>query len=104
MAGGTNRSYGIQVAALAGVPNHVIDRANELLQNIEKGELNQYGKPCIAEKANDPGPQKPSQLALFAAANDPVHIKLAGVEPNHLSPMDALTLVYELKALIDSKK
>jgi DNA mismatch repair protein MutS len=99
LAGGTNRSYGIQVAALAGVPAPVIIRAKELLHNIEKGELNQYGKPNIAQHGVDKEPDSPCQLPLFAPANDPVHIKLEGIEPDRLTPIEALTLIYELKAL-----
>lgn len=99
LTGGTNRSYGIQVAALAGVPAPVIERAKELLHNIEKGELNQYGKPKIAQSASDKPPDRPCQLPLFAAATDPVHIKLEGIEPDRLTPIEALTVLYELKAL-----
>ena len=97
LAGGTNRSYGIQVAALAGVPRAVIERATEILHNIEAGEFNQYGSPRIAGDA--PPAATPSQLQLFAPATDPVHLKLKTIEPDHLSPMQALTLLYELKAL-----
>ena len=103
LAGGTNRSYGIQVAALAGVPKDVIDRARELLHNIEKGEFNQYGRPCIAEGKEPGEPNTPSQLQLFAPATDPVHKKLKAIEPDHVSPMQALTLIYELKALADER-
>jgi DNA mismatch repair protein MutS len=99
LEGGTNRSYGIQVAALAGVPPQVITRANELLYNIERGEFNQYGQPAIAVSEKPLNNQRPSQLGLFAPANDPVHIKLASIEPNNLSPLEALTLLYELKEL-----
>ena len=99
LAGGTNRSYGIQVAALAGVPPSVIERAKELLHNIEKGELNQYGKPKIAQSASSKTPERPCQLPLFTSATDPVYLKLEGIEPDRLSPIEALTLVYELKAL-----
>jgi DNA mismatch repair protein MutS len=102
LAGGTNKSYGIQVAALAGVPAAVIKRANELLFNIEQGELNRYGKPCIAKSDGKNGSGRPSQLELFAPATDPLHMKLTGVEPDHLSPMDALNLIYELKSLADT--
>ncbi len=98
LAGGTNRSYGIQVAALAGVPRAVIERATEILHNIEAGEFNQYGNPRIAGDNAAP-PATPSQLQLFAPATDPVHLKLKSIEPDHLSPMQALTLLYELKAL-----
>ncbi len=100
LAGGTNKSYGIQVAALAGVPGPVIKRAKELLKNIEQGEFNQYGKPCItAGDTAQTKPGAPTQLELFAPAADPLHIKLAGLDPNHLSPMEALTMLYELKGL-----
>ena len=99
LTGGASRSYGIQVAALAGVPAPVITRAKELLHNIEKGELNQYGKPNIAQHGVDKGPEGPCQLPLFATDTDPVHIKLEGIEPDRLTPIEALTLLYELKAL-----
>jgi len=99
MKGGTNRSYGIQVAALAGVPGPVITRANELLHNIEKGEFNQYGQPSIAATPKKQNTGQPSQLELFAPANDPVHIKLESIDPNGLSPLDALKFIYELKEL-----
>src|SRR5512137_1450038 len=46
--GGTNRSYGIQVARLAGLPGKVINRAKEILSNLEKGELDAMGFPKIA--------------------------------------------------------
>ncbi len=99
LEGGTNRSYGIQVAALAGVPKQVISRANELLHNIEKGEFNQYGQPSITASEKSAKDGRPSQLGLFAPANDPVHIKLASIDPNSLSPLEALSLLYELKDL-----
>ncbi len=52
MKGGTNRSYGIQVAALAGVPPKVVERAHEILKNIEQGEFDHFGKPRIAAGKN----------------------------------------------------
>ncbi len=48
MKGATNRSYGIQVARLAGVPDEVIGRAREVLENLEKGELDEVGMPTLA--------------------------------------------------------
>lgn len=100
MEGGTNRSYGIQVAALAGVPAPVISRAHELLHNIEKSEFNQYGQPNIANSVNSTPPNHPSQLELFAPASNPIAIKLAGIDPNSLSPREALELIYKLKELL----
>ncbi|MFI0347258.1 MAG: DNA mismatch repair protein MutS [Chthoniobacterales bacterium] len=48
VAGAADRSYGIQVARLAGLPNSVIDRAKEILINLEKAELNTEGRPSLA--------------------------------------------------------
>ncbi|HNR93432.1 MAG TPA: DNA mismatch repair protein MutS, partial [Kiritimatiellia bacterium] len=63
--GGAAKSFGIQVARLAGLPDQVIERAKEILANLEEGELGETGQPKIAKH----GPRKPrasdSQLNLF---------------------------------------
>ena len=94
LPGGVSRSYGIQVAALAGVPPAVVARAKELLHNIEQGEFNRQGQPRIAA----PGSQ-PSQLRLFAPEEDALRRRLREVQPDTLSPLEALNLIYELKKL-----
>ena len=106
MRGSTNRSYGIQVAALAGVPPKVVERAHEILKNIEKGEFDHFGKPRIAASARQQHKKRgsadakhPSQLNLFSPGNDPVREKLEGVKPDTLAPLEALNLLYELKKL-----
>ena len=106
MRGGTNRSYGIQVAALAGVPPKVVERAHEILKNIEHGEFDHSGKPKIAasaqmqhKKQTAAMPKHPSQLSLFIPGNDPVREKLDSIKPDALSPIEALNLLYELKKL-----
>ena len=97
LAGGTSRSYGIQVAALAGVPKNVVKRAKEILHNIESGELNAQGTPVIA-----PGPPakkgEPNQLTLFPKAPDSFKEKVAGLSLDSISPLEALNLLYELKS------
>jgi DNA mismatch repair protein MutS len=105
LPGGTNRSYGIQVAALAGVPPKVVERAHEILRNIEKGEFDHFGKPRIAaskhpsKKSARTGAKHPNQLSLFAPGNDPVREKLETITPDSLAPLEALNLLYELKKL-----
>jgi DNA mismatch repair protein MutS len=91
--GPANQSYGLQVAALAGVPPQVIKRARGYLRELEQG------------RAAAPGPQP--ELPLFApAAADPVSSpalkRLRGVDPDSLTPRDALALLYELKAMPDA--
>jgi len=105
MPGGTNRSYGIQVAALAGVPPKVVERAHEILKNIENGEFDHFGKPRIAagkqqnKKSASAAAKHPNQLSLFAPSNDPVRKKLDTITPDSLAPLEALNLLYELKKL-----
>ncbi|MCK4838491.1 MAG: DNA mismatch repair protein MutS [Desulfobulbaceae bacterium] len=98
LPGGTNRSYGIQVAALAGVPPQVVARAHEILRNIENGELNQHGEPRIAGKRTAESAH-PSQLGLFSPDPHPVRRKLDELQPDSLTPLDALAVLYELKVL-----
>jgi len=97
LPGGTNRSYGIQVASLAGVPQRVILRAKELLHNIESGEFTRQGTPRIAGGKSRPSPKAPSQMELFGQPSHPVVQKLQDLQPDTLSPLEALSLLYQLK-------
>jgi DNA mismatch repair protein MutS len=88
--GPANQSYGLQVAALAGVPDTVIRRARRYLAHLEQSQ------------ANTGGPQQ--SLDLFAAdidepATHPALDRLDDIEPDELSPRAALELLYELKRL-----
>lgn len=102
--GGTNRSYGIQVAALAGVPNRVVKRAGEILKNIEKGEFSQDGTPTIVKGSNSHTPRKkshPNQLPLFPMSNDdPIYLYLQKLDADDISPRQALDVVYDLLRLM----
>ncbi|MBN1669559.1 MAG: DNA mismatch repair protein MutS [Kiritimatiellae bacterium] len=66
--GAADKSYGIQVARLAGLPAEVIDRAKEILSNLEEGEFGEMGQPKIARHRPRKGRYDPSQLSLFDAA------------------------------------
>ena len=95
--GETNRSYGIQVARLAGLPQKVIDRAKEILSNLEKGELDAMGMPNIAmTKMPIPKPKPTPQLSLFHPP-DLVRSELKKIKIDQLTPLDALNLLDELK-------
>jgi len=98
LPGGTSRSYGIQVAALAGVPSPVVERAKTILRNIEKGEFNRDGLPRRGGNSLT-HPNHPSQLNLFSRDHHPLREKLAEIQPDGLSPLEALALLYELKTL-----
>jgi DNA mismatch repair protein MutS len=97
--GAADRSYGVQVARLAGLPDSVIERARVVLQALEKGE--REGDTRKTTLIDD--------LPLFSAAarKEPksgasrVEERLAQVHPDELSPREALALVYELRALAE---
>jgi DNA mismatch repair protein MutS len=62
--GGSDKSYGIQVARLAGMPQEVIDRAREILENLEEGEFGETGQPKLATHGKK-DKDNPSQMSLF---------------------------------------
>lgn len=65
--GGADKSYGIQVARLAGLPDRVIDRAKEILANLEDEEYSETGQPQLAQKRMRKDRAVPGQMSLFDA-------------------------------------
>ena len=99
--GRSDRSYGIQVARLAGLPPAVIARAREILDGLENDSLSRGGRPSIAKTGSQP-PQQ--QLGLFQSvpsAGDRLAERLRAVDPDRLTPLEALTLLAELRKSID---
>lgn len=95
--GGTNRSYGIQVARLAGLPEKVIGRAKEILSNLERGEFDSMGLPKLARsKTGTPKPTPPFQPSLFSQP-DPIRSELKKIDPDQTTPIEALKILSELK-------
>ncbi|HEX6142213.1 MAG TPA: DNA mismatch repair protein MutS, partial [Geminicoccaceae bacterium] len=99
--GAADRSYGIHVARLAGLPAPVLKRAEEVLHRLEQGEANR----APARLADD--------LPLFSAASTrgraepparsppPLEEALGGIRPDDLTPREALELIYRLRRLLD---
>jgi DNA mismatch repair protein MutS len=94
--GGTNRSYGIQVARLAGIPEKVITRAKKILFNIENGEHNIIGLPVLTEELND-STKEQVQLNLFRKPDQFVIEKLQKLDLSKMTPLDALNCLNELQ-------
>jgi len=92
--GSADKSYGIQVAQLAGLPSEVILRAKEVLTNLEKEELNETGEPKFASYKHKKGAV---QLDLFGAREDSLLSELMNTDMEELSPEDALNKLKELK-------
>jgi DNA mismatch repair protein MutS len=91
--GGADRSYGIEVGRLAGLPPSVLTRARGILAQLE-GEHLTGGKPG---RPSGP-PVATDQLALFGAAPHPVVEALAALDTNAMTPLDALTTLARLVA------
>ncbi len=88
--GGADRSYGVHVAALAGLPRAVVARARELLAALEAGAVEAAAMP--------PAPPAGAQLSLAAAEQEALLRDLAALEPDGLSPLEALQRLYDLRA------
>ncbi|MDA7427693.1 DNA mismatch repair protein MutS [Primorskyibacter aestuariivivens] len=96
--GAADRSYGVQVAQLAGLPPVVVDRARVILDALEKGEREGGNQKAIVD-----------DLPLFSAAPPPpqqtktapseVEARLKDISPDQLTPLEALNLIYELRNL-----
>jgi DNA mismatch repair protein MutS len=101
--GSASKSYGIQVARLAGIPEGVVARARDILKNLESAEYNEYGLPNIA----GPGAAKElaaAQMELFggrrSSEEEAVLEEIRRTEPERLSPLDALLRLAEWKERI----
>ena len=96
--GRSDRSYGIHVARLAGLPGSVLGRAREILTALERDELARGGKPAISGAA----PVAQQQLGLFqVAADDVLRERLRAIDVNQTTPLDALRLLADLKREAD---
>jgi DNA mismatch repair protein MutS len=102
--GAADRSYGIQVARLAGLPAAVIDRARFVLETLEEAERQHGGKARALVNDLPLFSQFLEERAEVAksAPDSQVELRLRQVLPDELSPREALSLVYELRALLDS--
>jgi len=93
--GAADRSYGIQVAELAGLPPSVLDRAREVLSNLERQELDVRGAPVIARRAGESAGE--GQLLLFSGSEELVLEKLREADLDRLTPIAALGLLSSLQ-------
>jgi len=103
VSGPSDKSYGIHVAKLAGVPRSVIERAKEVLFNLEKLELDDSGKPRLAYRSSRRRDR--AQLLLFAEERELERWRelgdwTEGIDISSLTPLDALNILSDLKRKI----
>ena len=101
--GGTNRSYGIQVARLAGIPHPVIDRAKRILYKIEQGDYNSSGSHGLinGDRSTAKGPV---QLDLFGKIENKLITELVQADISRMTPLEALNFLNELQERAKSGK
>ena len=97
--GAADKSYGIHVARLAGVPREVVERAKEILAQLEEEHLDAEGRAKIARRQIEP--QRPRlQLTLFGVAEHPLLDELRQLELDHMTPLQSLQLLEQWQAML----
>lgn len=103
--GGSEHSFGIHVAKLAGLPPAIVTRANEVLHQLESANSKDAAAQCLSEM--DEGNGKGVQLSFFQL-DDPVlsqvRDEILNTDINNLTPMAALNKLNDIKAIITGKK
>ncbi len=101
--GGTNRSYGIQVARLAGIPDDIIDLAKSVLASAEHHPMTPSPLALSARKKKDSKKRNNSgQMSLFGPSDDDLRQMLHKVDIAHMTPLDALNFLNELKRKVEA--
>jgi DNA mismatch repair protein MutS len=98
--GKSDRSYGIQVARLAGIPQSVLERAKEILANLERDEFTPEELPRQARGEHAPNPRLVKQLTIFS--EHPVLQELRNLDVDKLAPLEALNLLASLNKKANS--
>jgi DNA mismatch repair protein MutS len=98
IAGGADQSYGIHVAQLAGMPRPVIERARQLLAHLEQ-QSGDFKLPTATPEKPKTKPEQSGQMGLFGEPSNPILEALRKLEVDSLSPIEALTKLYELKRM-----
>jgi len=94
LPGGADRSYGVHVGRLAGLPKPVINRAWELLEQLESGHQHEKGRAAGARGRR--AARQEAQLPLISPGSEAV-AHLLKIDVDSLTPMEAITKLYELK-------
>jgi DNA mismatch repair protein MutS len=96
VAGSADKSYGLHVARLAGLPGEVVQRAEQVLRNLEAKEFDPSGRPRLAEGARFES-ERPAQMPLFTPAEEIVAKVLRDADLDRLTPLAALNLLVSLQ-------
>ena len=103
--GGSEHSFGIHVAKLAGMPPSIVDRADEVLSQLEDNNRNQQ---TVTKDLAEVGQQRSGYQLSFFQLDDPVlsqiRDQILNLDINHLTPMEALNKLHDIKSIITGKQ
>jgi DNA mismatch repair protein MutS len=99
LPGGTDKSYGLHVAKLAGIPKTVLDRSKEILEELEST----FQKEATGEHFSRHKTKTPDEDSLFVQKHKSVLDKLAATDVNNLTPIEAINLLNQIKHELDQK-
>jgi DNA mismatch repair protein MutS len=99
--GAADRSYGIEVAKLAGLPEEVVRRAREVLEEHENTEAQLSEQLSFSKTGGDSPVPRAAQLTIFTPLSQPVLERLREVDLDRLTPLEALNLLAELKKQVE---
>ena len=99
LPGGTDKSYGIHVAKLAGVPGTILDRSKEILEELEST----FQKEATGEHLSRHKTKEPDKDSLFVQKHKSILDKLTSTDVNNLTPIEAINLLNEIKTEINEK-
>ncbi len=97
-----SRSYGIEVARLAGLPDSIIGRAKEIMNNLAQGELDEAGLPRLARHRRAGRPA--AQMSLFSPLESRVIDELRAADVDRMTPIDALAVIARLKSRLTTEE
>ena len=99
--GGTSRSYGIQVARIAGVPEEVLKRAKEILDNLEGEDVDEAGRPLLARTFPKKKGEEMVQLSLFGSGDNHLLERIRKLDIASMTPLEALVELNKLKEYVE---
>jgi DNA mismatch repair protein MutS len=100
LPGGTDKSYGVHVAKLAGIPNSILERSREILDELEST----FAKEATGDRLARHKTKQPDKDSLFVQRHKSVLEKLASTDVNNLTPIEAINLLSQVKQEIDEQQ
>lgn len=103
--GTADKSYGIHVARLAGIPQEVIERARTILNSLESDHIDESGHTRVPERSRTKkSGHREKQLSLFEAPPHPLLEAIKGIDLNQMTPLKALETLHEMQTSLQEKQ